>query len=55
MPQAMDAVELSTTGKAGGSTALRAVTLIALAFTFGNATWAAWDQDLTYDEFFHLE
>ena len=51
----MDAVELSTTGKAGGSTALRAVTLIALAFTFGNATWAAWDQDLTYDEFFHLE
>ena len=35
-------------------TALRFVTLAAVLFTLGNATWAAWDQDITYDEPFHL-
>ena len=34
---------------------LKIATLIALVFTFGNATWAAWDQGLTYDEYYHLE
>lgn len=34
--------------------ALRFVTLAAVVFTLGNATWAAWDQDITYDEPFHL-
>lgn len=38
-----------------GLTVLRALALVALTFTFGNALWAAWDQDLTYDEYFHLE
>ncbi len=30
------------------------MTLAAVAFTLGNAAWAAWDQDITYDEPFHL-
>ncbi len=34
---------------------LRIATVIAVAFTFGNALWAAWDQGITYDEFYHLE
>ncbi len=34
---------------------LRVVTALAVAFTFGNALWAAWDQGTTYDEFYHLE
>ena len=34
---------------------LRMVTIIAVVFTLGNALWAAWDQGLTYDEFYHLE
>jgi len=33
---------------------LRALSLAAAIFTLGNATWAAWDQDLTYDEPVHL-
>lgn len=28
--------------------------ILATLFTVGNATWAAWDQDMTYDEPFHL-
>jgi hypothetical protein len=34
--------------------ALRLVAVLATAFTLGNATWAAWDQDITYDERCHL-
>ncbi len=34
---------------------LRMATVVAVAFTFGNALWAAWDQGVTYDEFYHLE
>lgn len=33
---------------------LRITTVVAVAFTFGNALWAAWDQDETYDESHHL-
>lgn len=33
---------------------LRALALCVVAFTLGNATWAAWDQDITNDERFHL-
>jgi hypothetical protein len=40
--------------RAAWTTALRVVTLAAVVFTLGNATWAAWDQDITYDEPFHL-
>jgi hypothetical protein len=32
----------------------RILALTAVAFTLGNALWAAWDQDITYDEPFHL-
>jgi hypothetical protein len=34
---------------------LRIVAVVAVAFTFGNALWAAWDQGITYDEYYHLE
>ena len=33
---------------------LRLITIGAVGFTLGNATWAAWDQDITYDEPYHL-
>jgi hypothetical protein len=35
-------------------TILRVAAILSVAFTLANATWAAWDQDITYDEFYHL-
>lgn len=35
--------------------ALRALTLLALAFGLSSVVWAAWEQDLTYDEPTHLQ
>jgi hypothetical protein len=34
---------------------LKVVTIVSVVFTFGNALWAAWDQGITYDEYYHLE
>lgn len=34
---------------------IRIAALAAVAFTLGNTLWAAWDQGLTYDEYYHLE
>lgn len=39
---------------ATGLSAVRLIALLAAALSLGNATWAAWDQDITYDESFHL-
>lgn len=33
---------------------LRLIALAAAVLTLGNALWAAWDQDITYDEPFHV-
>ena len=33
---------------------LRLAAVLAAALTLANAAWAAWDQDITYDEYFHL-
>ena len=33
---------------------LRLLAVAAAIFTLGNALWAAWDQDITYDEPFHI-
>ncbi len=40
--------------RAAWTSGLRALALCAAVFTLGNATWAAWDQDITNDERFHL-
>jgi len=40
--------------RAAWTSGLRALALCAAVFTLGNATWAAWDQDITNDEPFHL-
>ncbi|MEO6403036.1 MAG: hypothetical protein ABIP62_13595, partial [Vicinamibacteria bacterium] len=34
---------------------LTSIVILTVAFTLGNATWAAWDQGITYDEYYHLE